>query len=573
MNIHAYVDGKYLFTIKSDVAHENVQNKRDTRDYIGVRGSEEIVSIYKDVENKLLEGNYGITPSTQDELDSMSLDKVSISEYLAKKYPNLERLELRADDDSYTSKISNTMGKQYGYPLVWLNCNKYNFNNTNGTREHQWERCIFQTKDDLNKMNSLIDYFKEHKQENEQGLYQGGLSSTLDCLKNSATDNLLLIDRRIPTPVPYEIGLMEEYDRQKGFAFYESTAQDTYITTNIDSCLNDIIDQGLFDNHILQHFGEDGEITGGASKTIKILSPVTVRNPSYSHVTMQAITLTMVDNKINCDVTLYEGLVSDPFKAQELECVAQTKQTVSDFFASKGLEMEPISTNVRNLKLQLPLQTHCGRFVMTWMAAEVAGVDITKLSNYSEPFNQIFGKIDKYGDKIFRSGDERVAPEKALSHFRENLENFLQIRQEEFKKQYLNTGKEEIELTKELIALVDKLQNANTPDNLLAIEQKMVYLSDSRLKKIINEGMANLGYGSLSTLIIQNKSPENSEIIEIEDDLFLVEDITGDQLAQNRQHPINNSGVTQDIKDRLIGIKKEQEDAPNLTVISVSAGK
>ncbi|VEB37010.1 Uncharacterised protein [Legionella sainthelensi] len=55
MNIHAYVDGKYLFTIKSDVAHENVQNKRDTRDYIGVRGSEEIVSIYKDVEKKLLE--------------------------------------------------------------------------------------------------------------------------------------------------------------------------------------------------------------------------------------------------------------------------------------------------------------------------------------------------------------------------------------------------------------------------------------------------------------------------------------------------------------------------------------
>lgn len=139
---------------------------------------------------------------------------------------------------------------------------------------------------------------------------------------------------------------------------------------------------------------------------------------------MQAITLTMVDNKINCDVTLYEGLVSDPFKAQELECVAQTKQTVSDFFASKGLEMEPISTNVRNLKLQLPLQTHCGRFVMTWMAAEVAGVDITKLSNYSEPFNQIFGKIDKYGDKIFRSGDERVAPEKALGHFREHLESF-----------------------------------------------------------------------------------------------------------------------------------------------------
>lgn len=573
MNIHAYVDGKYLFTIKSDVAHEHVQNKKDTRDYIGVRGSEEIVSIYKDVERKLSEGNYGITPSTQDELDSKSLDKTNISEYLAKKYPNMERLELRADDDSYTSKISNTMGKQYGYPLVWLNCNKYNFNNPNGMQEHQWERCLFQTTNDLDKMSSLIEYFKKHKQENEQALYQGGVSSVLDCLRNSATDNLLLTTRRIPTTVPYEIRLMEEYDSQKGFAFYENPLQDTYITNNIESCLNDIIEQGLFDNHILQHFGEDGEITGGVSKTIKILSPVTVRNPSYSHVTMQAITLSMMDNKINCDVTLYEGLLSDPFKAQELECVAQTKQSISDFFAKKGLEMEPISTNVHNLKLQLPLQTHCGRFVMTWMAAEAAGVDITKLSNYSEPFNQIFGKIDKDGDKIFRSGDKRVSPEKALSHFREDLENFLQVRQEEFKKQYFNTGKEEIELTKELIALVDKLQNANTPDNLLAIEQKMSYLSDSRLKKIINEGMANLGYGSLQTLITQNKSPKNLEIVEIEDDLFLVEDITGDQLAQNRQHPINNPGVTQDIKDRLIEIKKEQEEAPNLTVISVGSGK
>lgn len=76
--------------------------------------------------------------------------------------------------------------------------------------------------------------------------------------------------------------------------------------------------------------------------------------------------------------------------------------------------------------------------------------------------------------------------------------------------------------------------------------------------------MANLGYGSLNTLIIQNKSPENIEIIEIEDDLFLVEDITGDQLAQNRQHPINNSGVTQDIKDRLIGIKKNKKKYPIL---------
>lgn len=573
MNIHAYVDGKYLFTIKSEVAHENVQNKKDTRDYIGVRGSEEIVSIYKDVEKKLLEGDYGIIPSTQDELDSTSLDKTSISDYLAKKYPNLERLELRADDDSYTSKVSNTMGKQYGYPLVWLNCNKYNFNNPNGMHEHQWERCIFQTTRDLDKMSSLIEYFKEHKKENEQALYQGGLSTVLDCLKNSATDNLLLTDRRIPTTVPYEIGLMEEYDSKKGFAFYENTLQDVYITNNIDSCLNDILEQGLFDNHILKHFDEDAEITGGVSKTIKILSPVTVRNPSYSHVTMQAITLTMVDNKISCDVTLYEGLLSDPFKAQELGCVAQTKQSVSDFFAKKGLKMDPISTNVHNLKLQLPLQTHCGRFVMTWMAAEVAGVDITKLSNYSEPFNQIFGKIDKDGDKIFRSGDKRVPPEKALSHFRENLETLLQVRQEEFKKQYFNTGKEEIELTKELITLVDKLQNANTPDNLLAIEQKMSYLSDSRLKKIINEGMANLGYGSLQTLITQNKSPENIDIIEIEDDLFLVEDITGDQLAQNRQHAINNPGATQDIKDRLTEIKKEQEEAPNLTAISVGAGK
>ncbi|HBD7398622.1 hypothetical protein [Legionella longbeachae] len=565
MNIHAYVDGKYLFTIKSDVAHENVQNKRDTRDYIGVRGSEEIVSIYKDVEKRLLEGDYGVTPSTQDELDSTTLDKVSISEYLAKKYPNLQRLELRADNDSYTSKISNTMGKQYGYPLVWLNCNKYNFNNPNGMQEHQWERCIFQTTNDLDKMSSLIEYFKEHKIENEQALYQGGLSTVIDCLKNSATDNLLLLDRRIPTTVPYEIRIMEGYDSKKEFAFYENISQDTYITNNIDSCLNDIMEQGLFDNHILEHFDNDAEITGGISKTIKILSPVTVRNPSYSHVTMQAITLTMVDNKIKCDVTLYEGLLSDPFKAQELECVAQTKQNVSDFFAKKGLEMEPISTNVHNLKLQLPLQTHCGRFVMTWMAAEVAGVDITRLSNYSEPFNQIFGKIDKDGDKIFRSGDKRVPPEKALSHFRENLENFLQVRQEEFKKQYFNTGKEEIELTKELIALVDKLQNANTPDNILAIEQRMSYLSDSRLKKIINEGMANLGYGSLQTLITQNKSPE--------DDLFLVEDITGDQLAQNRQHAIDNPSVPHNIKDRLTEIKKEQEETPKLTVISVGTGQ
>ncbi|KTD55626.1 hypothetical protein Lsan_3178 [Legionella santicrucis] len=572
MNIHAYVDGKYLFTIKSDVAHENVQNKKDTRDYIGVRGSEEIVSIYKEVEKRLSGGNYGITPSTQDELDSKSLDKTNISEYLAKKYPNLERLELRADDDSYTSKISNTMGKQYGYPLVWLNCNKYNFNNPNGMQEHQWERCLFQTTNDLDKMSSLIEYFKEHKQENEQVLYQGGLSSVLDSLKNSATDNLLLKTRRIPTTVPYEIRLMEKYDSQKGFAFYESSSQDTYITNNIESCLNDIIEQGLFDDHILQHFGEDGEVTGGVSKTIKILSPVTVRNPNYSHVTMQAITLSMVDNKINCDVTLYEGLLSAPFKDQELECVAETKQSISDFFAKKGLQMEPISTNVHNLKLQLPLQTHCGRFVMTWMAAEVAGVDITKLSNYSEPFNQIFGKIDKDGDKIFRSGDTRVPPEKAFSHFRENLENFLQVRQEEFKKQYLNTGKEEIALTKELIALVDKLQNASTPDNLLAIEQKMSYLSDSRLKKIINEGMANLGYGSLQTLITQNKFPENLEIVEIEDDFFLVEDITGDQLAQNRQYAMNNPVTTQDMKDRLTEIKKEQEEV-NLTVIPVSTGK
>lgn len=286
--------------------------------------------------------------------------------------------------------------------------------------------------------------------------------------------------------------------------------------------------------------------------------------------------------------------------------------------------MNPISTNVRNLKLQLPLQTHCGRFVMTWMAAEVAGIDITKLSNYSEPFNQIFGKIDKNGDKMFPSGDKRVAPEKALSHFLESLKSFLQVREKEFASQIFNSGADEITLAKELITVLNQLLNKEKPENLGNVEQKIQYLSDIRLKKIINEGMANLGFGSINTFLTQAKKqgfkislpvqeldiPLQKENINLDleddfqfidepkkdvhlqkeeeddfvlvddvkrkidvknedDEFFVVTEIDETELATNIIYPIDPS-VTTDMRNKLTKIKTaNEEEIPIQTVFKV----
>ncbi len=504
MNIHVYVNGKYLFSIKSNVKHENVKN--ENRDYIGVRGSEEMLSIYKEVEKKLGEVDYGIRASHESELSSIDLDETNISEYLAKKYPGLERLELRADDDSYTSRVSNTVGKQYGYPLVWLNCNKYNFPfyiQSENADEHQWERCLIEPQEGLDKIGSLIEYFREHKNKDEQALYQGRMATLVDCLKNSTTDNLLLQGR--PSNLDVEILRMKDYHGDEKFAFYENSLQATYITTDIKSGLADILKKKLFDKQLVQHLDDFDEIAGGSSIPIKILSPIDFSNEKYSHVTMQSITLTMVDGKVHCDITLYEGLLSDPFRIEEQKHLEQVKLQVEKFLVEQGLELDHISTRVNNMKLQLPLQTHCGRFVMTWMAAEVAGIDITRLSNYNEPITLLFGKVDKVGKKIFPSGEKRVLPGEALDDFKEKLAQFLKVRQEEFKKQYFNTGKEEIELTRELIVLLGSLQNEDPLNNLKKIETNVQYLNDPRLIKIINEGMANLGYGSLQSFIIKAK--------------------------------------------------------------------
>ncbi len=479
MNIYAYVNGQILFTVNSDVKHENVQNTSDNRDYIGVRGSEEILSIYKNIEKQLLEKGY--EPQNTDDEDIV-LNESNINEYFAAKFPNIERLELRADNGGLSSTVSNTVGKQYGYPLVRLNCSQSN----NPRDQHQWERCLFQPQDHLNKIGTLVDYFEAQKAENEPNLYKGKISTLIDQFKNSASDNLLLKDRRVGTNVDYEITKLANYDKNKHFAFYENDTQITYITNDVNASLQDILEKKLFDKQVVQYFDDDG-VVGGPSKTIKILSPVTLRNPSYSHVTMEAITLTMVDGKIVGDVTLHEGLLSDPFHEQEQQHVSNTQRLVTNFMTQNDLEIERLPTAVNNMKLQLPLQTHCGRFVMTWMAAEVADVDITRLSNYSEPFGIIFNKNKKNGNMSFPSGDIKVPHDVALQHFENQLKNFRDVRQEEFSKQYFNKGKNEIDLTNNLLTLIDRLKQGQEPGDLQNIVQNMSYLNDPRLKKVINE--------------------------------------------------------------------------------------
>ncbi|WP_298622198.1 hypothetical protein [uncultured Legionella sp.] len=598
MNIYIYVNGQLLFTVNSDVKHEYVRNRSDNRDYIGIRGSEEILSVYKDIERKFLEKGYESLNTDED----IVLTESNINEYLAAKLPNIERLELRADNNSLSSTVSNTIGKQYGYPLVWLNCSQSN----NPKDHHQWERLLFQPQDGVDKIGTLIDYFEAQKKENESNLYKGKLSTFIDQLKNSASDNLLLKDRRISTNVDYEVTQLANYDKNKQFAFYENDTQITYITNDVNASLQDIFEKKLFDKQVVQYFDDDG-VVGGTSKTIKILSPVTVRNLSYSHVTMEAVTLTMVNGKIVGDVTLHEGLLSDPFHKQEQQHVSNTQRLVTNFMTQNDLEIKRLPTAVNNMKLQLPLQTHCGRFVMTWMAAEVADIDITRLSNYSEPFGIIFNKNQKYGDMSFPSDNIKVPHDKALQHFSNDLKGFLDVRQKEFAKQYSNKGKNEIGLAIDLFTLVDRLKKAQEPGDLQNIIHNLSNLSDPRLKKIINDGMANLGYGSLETFLTKaqnnalnleqklttkeekiseeeldnmdgfhliNKPPQEKGLLidsnasSDEDDFFEIEDINEEQLAgDKRVTGVAPPSKSNEIKDKLLKLKKdEQEVEPRVAI-------
>lgn len=489
MKIYAYVDGQLTFNFDIKVPYEKLINKG--HEYLGLKGTQELLSVYKQLEDQLKL----IFPPNEDSpsLDELNLDETNLNEYLITKFPQLQQLELRADEDSYSSSVRNLFGKQYGYPLVWLNCNKYNHSVISDVENHQWERCIYGAKlNSLDKIGSLTQYFNKT---DEALFYQGDYNAWLNSLKNSFTDNLLLNSSK-GSHVGSEIARMQDFQPDKNFAMYENNdkKQVIYITADITSALRDSLE-----NHL------DG------SKTVKILFPIEVSNGSYDHVIMGSITLTKPDDLTLCDITIYDALTSDPFASREKLELENIKQQIAGIFTETGASVE-FSTSIYNMKYQLPLQTHCGRFVMTWMAAEIAGLNIKKLSNYNEPFNYIFGQIEK-SNMNFGSKHQRVSPEKALDVFKQELSTFLSKRQIEFNKQWTNAGKEDLEITKSLLDLIEAIEKNGDFEASVKLIKKLEDLSpylDSniKLKNIVDNGMINLGYGSLTSFLIQAQSPD-----------------------------------------------------------------
>lgn len=491
MKIYGYVDGQLAFNFDIKVPYEKLNNKG--REYLGLKGSHELLTVYQQVEDQLKL----IFPVNEDSpsLDELSLDEINLNEYLIKKFPQLQQLELRADDESYSSSVKNLFGKQYGYPLVWLNCNKYNHPVMSDLKTHQWERCMYGAKlNSLDKIGSLTQYFRKTE---EALFYKGDYNAWLNSVKNSFTDNLLIKSTRQGSHVASEIARMQDFQHHKNFAVFENTnkSQVTYITADIKAALKDSLE-----NHL------------DSSKTVKILFPIEVSNGSYDHVIMGSITLTKSDDLTLCNITIYDALTSDPFVKEENLELENIKQQIAEIFSETDASVE-FSTDIYNMKYQLPLQTHCGRFVMTWMAAEVAGLDIKKLSNYNEPFNYIFGQIAK-NDMNFGSKYQRIAPEKALEGFKEDLSIFFAQRQYEFKKQWTNAGKEDLEITTSLLDLIAAVErNDGDFEACKRLVKKLEDLSpyldgNKQLKNIVDNGMINLGYGTLVSFLTQAKSPD-----------------------------------------------------------------
>ena len=482
MKLYAYVDGQLKFTVVVNVPYEYLNHNR--RAYYGIKGSEELLTVYKQIEEQLknfFDSNEKLPP-----IEQLNLDETNLNEYIIKKFPQLQQLELRTDGDNYTSSITNLFGKQYGYPLVWLNCNKYNHFVTSSEKKHQWERCIYGEKlNSLDKIGSLIQHFKETP---EDLLYQGNYNAWLGSVKNSFTDNLLSQTRQ-GSNVVVEIASMQDFQHDKQFAFYDNPAkkQMTYITSNMQNAIKDSIEKKLFD-----------------SNTVKILFPVEFSSGGYAHVVMGAITLTKPEDLIQCTITIYDALMSDPFFAQQQKELGQIKAQIEDIFA----DPIEVSTETYNMKYQLPLQTHCGRFVITWMAAEVAGLNITKLNNYNEPFNYIFGQVAKKS-LCFDSKYPRIHPEKAVDDFKLELKLFLEQRRIEFAKQWTSAGKEDFEIVNLLLALLETIGHKDVDNSsyLKRLEELASYIElNPNLKNIVDNGMVNLGYGSFHSFLINAKS-------------------------------------------------------------------
>lgn len=485
MKIYAYVDGQLKFNFNINVPYEKLNQSRLT--YLGLKGSQELLAVYKEIEKKL---NTIYSPiENSPSLEQLDLDEMNLNEYLQQKFPDLEQLELRADDDSYFSPIKNLFGKQCGYPLVWLNCNKYIHSVFFETLNHPWELCIYGKKlNSLDIIGSLTKYFKNS---DESTYYQGTYNAWLSSVKNSFTDNVMLPTAR-GTQVAYEIAKMENFQEDKEFAFYESADKQhvTYISNDYNKALKDSLENQL-DN----------------DKTVTIVFPIEVSHEHYSHVIMGRVIWTKPGDITQCTITVYDALTSGTFARQGEIMLADVQQKVAEIFAEKE-EAVQISSSLYNMRYQLPLQTHCGRFVMTWMAAEAAGLDIKKLSNYNELFNYIFGQVEKQV-KSFASTLPIVAPGQALDGFKEDLSTFLKRRQIEFNKQWTSAGKEDLELSKSLLELIDNLKKNEEigPFRILfknKIEALSPFLKNNiALKKIIDHGMSNLGYGSLSSFLLQ----------------------------------------------------------------------
>lgn len=614
MKIFAYIDGQLKFNLDINLPYEKLNNMG--REYLGIKGSQELLTLFKQIEEQLKT----IFPANEDvlPLDQLNLDDMNLNEYLIKKFPQLQQLELRADEDSYSSSVKNLFGKQYGYPLVWLNCNKYNHPVISNVKAHQWERCIYGSKlNSLDKIGSLKQHFSDT---DEARFYQGNYDAWHSSVKNSFTDNLFLKYSRQATSVIREIANMKEFQPDNNFAVYENDdkKQVTYITMTTYS--EGETEEGTFERKI-----KDGTVFAlkeslekhlDSSKTVKILFPIELSNGSYEHVVMGSITLTKPGEVTLCDITVYDALISNPFASEEKLELEKIKQQIEAIFAEKGALVE-FSTDIYNMKYQLPLQTHCGRFVMTWMAAEAAGLDIKKLSNYNELFNYIFGQIVKE-NMNFDARYQRVSPEKALEDFKHDLNAFLIKRQIKFRKQWTSAGEEDLVITKSFLELIEAIETGSSDAlNLIKkLEELSPHLANLELKNIIDNGMVNLGYGSLHSFLIQaqatdfqflprtaidlqyqkidelikkmeedtdalweeaekDDTEEESKEKELEDDFLLIPDIDDKQLASDiqpgkalEQQSAESISTQQKLKEKMRAIKEESEPQNPKTVLT-----
>lgn len=298
-------------------------------------------------------------------------------------------IEARVDRNTWSSSITNLVGKQYGYPIVVKN------------KKNEYVRSAYTVAKGNKEILSVNSYLKKNantiNKRSEtylvEKIYGGlkhyfdgvvagekifeakyGVSGTSNFVADNYIKNLANIrgDRGIYKPSENEVVIYSNKEGKRLSFRAKNYEQYMTIVENITKYANEYFDKKII--KIL--YG--GTVISSNNAPHAVLLEVTIDN--YD----KTITLNMVDSLISHAANNASFSVLQSLK-QGLErvnsSIAYIDKNDAHNIPKIANNTYKVGTSLDNIHLQMPLQTDCGRYVAIWINAIINGIDYRKLNS------------------------------------------------------------------------------------------------------------------------------------------------------------------------------------------------